>query len=605
MSNDISQEKIFGIDLGTTYSSISWIDPDGRVAIIPDPDDNGALITPSYVFFESESNVIVGQVAKDSARAAPANAVSFIKRFMGLTREEWENDPEPPKLHQWGKDYTPEEISSLILKKLAKNASAVTQTPVKKVVITCPAYFGKKERDATATAGKIAGLEVVQVLDEPAAAALCYALDGSQEKALSEKNILVYDLGGGTFDATVLQITAENEIKVVWTQGDHRLGGKDWDERIKIYLAEQFNKETGNTGDIRDDIDTAYDLEIGAEKLKKLLSGRDVASHTIVHGGDRVTVSLARQEFDERTSDLLEKTYKITDEVLQNTEGRCVSKIDEILLVGGSTQMRQVKEGVKQRYGTKYAVEPRQYEPNTAVAKGAALFACAKSIIPFMEDEFKKLIEEAGGSSNITPQEMERFEEIAAATASAKLGMSLEKFKNMHKAGEGLKLAATKSYGIELLVAPETGECRVFKMIEWNQPLPYEVHRTASTVVDNQSVVDFKIFSYETTDDDIDPNICDVLGNGVLSLPPGMPGGTPLRASMTLTEKGELHFEGELMQKARGDESNVVVLETFNKEKVSLIPTGRIKDFTITVKGGMTEDEIIQAASEVSAMTLG
>ena len=599
MSENLSSEKIFGIDLGTTYSAISWIDPDGKATILENAEGN--RITPSVVFFETESNTIVGQVAKDGAKADPGNAVSFIKRYMGTTQEERESSSEAPSLNFWGKEYTPEDVSAIILAKLVQDATATTQIPVKKVVITCPAYFGEKERSATRIAGEIAGLEVVQVLDEPAAAALCYALDGSQEKTFSDKNILVYDLGGGTFDATVLRMAAEGGIDVVCTDGDHRLGGKDWDDRVVTYLAEQFNVETNTSDNILDDIDTAYDLQISAEKLKQLLSGKEESSQTVTHAGEKAKISLTRERFDELTSDLLERTFTCTDLVRKIAEDKGITKIDEILLVGGSTRMRQVEEGVKQRYGAAYGVEPRRYEPDTAVAKGAALFSHAKYIKSLLEDEIEKKVQEAGGRDNLSTEKLEKIEKEAIAALSASTGMAVGKIEDVIKKGD-VTLAATQSYGIALSTG--SGQ-RVFKMIERQKSLPYKVDQAAFTVVENQSSVKFEVFSFPTTDDDLDLADCVLVGDGELELPSGLPASTPLRCTAELTEKNELHFEGEQMEPARGSEPNVVFLKPFaSEEEIPFLPTGRILRFTLEVEGGMSEEAIAESRQAISAMSI-
>ena len=223
---------VFGIDLGTTYSCIARVDDTARAEVIKNSDGNN--ITPSVVSFEG-TNVVVGETAKEEAVLKPEDTVLLVKTLMGKTDF---------AIKYNGENMTPEEISAYILKKLAKDASEQLGTEVKDVVITCPAYFGTAERTATKNAGKIAGLNVLEIISEPTAAALFYGCTKTQD----EKTILVYDLGGGTFDVTIMKIT-DNKIEVVCSDGDHDLGGKNWDEILMHYLSEQFIEKTGYNGE--------------------------------------------------------------------------------------------------------------------------------------------------------------------------------------------------------------------------------------------------------------------------------------------------------------------------------------------------------------------
>jgi len=601
MSENLNSEKIFGIDLGTTYSAISWIDPDGKAVIIPNAE--GDSTTPSVVFFESASNVIVGKVAKSSGAADSTNVVSFIKRYMGTTKEDREADREALEdlnsLNFWDKEYSPEMVSALILDKLRKDASEATQTPVRKAVITCPAYFGEKERQATEDAGRIAGLEVIQVLDEPAAAALCYVLDSS---VLSDKNVLVYDLGGGTFDVTVLRMTTDGRIEVVCSDGDHRLGGKDWDVKVKNYLAEQFNIQTNTSDDILKDNETDFDLRLKAEELKQQLTGREKSSITVAHGGERAKIELTREKFDELTLPELERTFGFTDNVLAIAESKGISSYDEILLVGGSTKMPQVKEGVKQRYGTRYGVEPRSFEPDTAVSKGATLFAHAKYITRLRNIEIERLKQEAGGGANLSHEQEEQIKKKATETLSAAMGISAEKIEFADIVGKGLKLAATKSYG----VAVQTNEgLKVFKMIENHQPLPYENARVGFVPHTGMSQLSFDVYSFNTTEESLDPDICLSIGNGLMDLSPGIQQGTPVKAFISLTEQGKLFFEGEIMQEAQGHEPNVEFIEGFGGGGTrALLPTGHKLKFELQTDTKMTEEEIAEERAAIGALSV-
>lgn len=273
-------------------------------------------------------------------------------------------------------DMKPEEISSYILKKVVKDAEDTLRMEGKlgddeqihDVVITCPAYFGVTERDATKAAGVIAGLNVLAIINEPTAAAITYGVtDDSQNKT-----VLVYDLGGGTFDITMINIKP-GEIRVICTGGDHNLGGKDWDDRVLMYLAEQYQSETGTPDNILEDAETLQELSLAAERAKKLLSAKEKAPVAVNYMGERVRVELTREKFDELTEDLLTRTIDLTREMFKEAEkkGFTQSDVSEILLVGGSSKMPQVMSRVKSEFG----IETKMFDPDESVAKGAAIYA--------------------------------------------------------------------------------------------------------------------------------------------------------------------------------------------------------------------------------------
>ena len=252
--SDEKMKKVYGIDLGTTYSAIAYVNEYGKPEIITNSDNE--RVTPSVVYFESLQNPVVGKIAKESAKTDPDRVVDFVKRQMSNPDWTFELD---------GESFRPELISSLILKRLAGDANKSGNHEVKDVVITCPAYFGDLERSRTRQAGELAGLNVVEILDEPVAAAIYYGLNVPDSKG---KNIIVYDLGGGTFDVTVVRIGSDpdkNEIDIICTEGDHMLGGKDWDDAIFNYYDEQFREETGSDANLKEDNETAYDLRLAAE----------------------------------------------------------------------------------------------------------------------------------------------------------------------------------------------------------------------------------------------------------------------------------------------------------------------------------------------------
>lgn len=346
--------KVFGIDLGTTYSCIAYIDENGKPVVLKNAE--GDLTTPSAVFFETQTDVTVGSAAKESAKMYPEQVVTFIKRSIGQPGF---------SLNLNGIDMKPEEISSYILKKVVKDAEDTLRMEgklgddeqIRDVVITCPAYFGVTERDATKAAGVIAGLNVLAIINEPTAAAITYGVtDDSQNKT-----VLVYDLGGGTFDITMINIKP-GEIRVICTGGDHNLGGKDWDDRVLMYLAEQYQSETGTPDSILEDAETLQELSLAAERAKKLLSAKEKAPVAVNYMGERVRVELTREKFDELTEDLLTRTIDLTREMFKEAEkkGFTQNDVSEILLVGGSSKMPQVMSRVKSAFG----IETKMFDLN-------------------------------------------------------------------------------------------------------------------------------------------------------------------------------------------------------------------------------------------------
>ena len=374
--NDM-QQGIFGIDLGTTYSVVAYIDETGRPAVTRNSD--GDDTTPSVVYFETEDNVVVGKAAKASAGVDPDNVVSLIKREM---------HNKDYIRYFWGKEHSPSSISALILAELARSAEETTHRAVRQVVITVPAYFGLLEKDATKKAGEIAGLEVIGIVPEPVAAALAYGVSGSADGT----TFLVYDLGGGTFDITLIKMT-DTSVEVLAVDGDHHLGGADWDERLFEYLKEQTVAQTGFE-DIDEDEGALQDLRRMAEETKQALSKAE--SKTVAHrlAGKPAKIVVTRAQFQEMTADLLEKTIEITRRMLAEAGQRfpgIKDQVSELLLVGGSSWMPAVSE----RLRAEFPWDPKVADPDLAVAKGAALYAVGQTV---------KLVEaeaaaEAGGQA--------------------------------------------------------------------------------------------------------------------------------------------------------------------------------------------------------------
>lgn len=360
----IHMGNVFGIDLGTACSCVAYIDASGKPVVLKNAE--GDRTTPSAVFFESQVEVTVGSAAKECAKRYPGQVVTSIKRSMGRPGF---------SLNLNGIDMNPEEISSYILKKVVQDGEDSLRMEgrlsggerIRDVVIACPACFGEAERDAVRAAGAIAGLNVMALIHEPAAAAIaCGAAEDGRPKT-----VLVYDLGGA-FDITVMDIRP-GKIRIICTGADHNLGGKDWDDRVLTYLAEQYQKETGVQDNILEDAETVQELSLAAERVKKLLSAREKAPVAVNCMGRQVRVELTRQRFDELTEDLLTRTIDLTREMFREAEKRGCARngVSEILLVGGCSQMPQVMRRVKAEFG----LETKLFDPDGAVAKGAAIYA--------------------------------------------------------------------------------------------------------------------------------------------------------------------------------------------------------------------------------------
>ena len=363
---------VFGIDLGTTYSCIARIRIDGTTKAEVIRNNEGDYMTPSVVSFEGDS-VIVGNAAKTEATLNPDTTVMLVKTLMGKSNF---------AIRYNGEDRTPEEISSYILRKLAKDASEQLGVEVKDVVITCPAYFGIAERVATKNAGIIAGLNVLEIISEPIAAALFYGCAKEQD----EKTILVYDLGDETFDVTIMRISS-NKIEIICSDGDHDLGGKKWNDILIRYLVDQFIKKTGH--DVEFDEYAVQDLRLKAEKIKKQLISKNQIGYIMEVAGNIEKIFITRDKFDEITSTLLDETLKKTEEVIEVARKKGYGKIDEILLVGGSTRMLQVKKALTEKFSES---KIKILEPDKAVVKGAAIHALniyVNSQKSFAENDFQ------------------------------------------------------------------------------------------------------------------------------------------------------------------------------------------------------------------------
>ncbi len=457
--------KVLGIDLGTTYSRIALVDEDRKPKIIPN--DENERITPSVVFFD-EDNVIVGNEAKSNSVLYPDQVVAFVKPFMGDPNFVFEYN---------GGSYKPEEISSFILRKLVGDAEQTTGTKINDVVITCPAYFGVNEREATKIAGELAGLNVLRIINEPTAAAIAYGMAEDNEK----KVVLVYDLGSGTFDISMLEITPD-AIEVICADGDHRLGGNDWDDTVTQYLAAWFQEENGIPGDILENREFCETLLQAAEKAKKTLSSFHKARIPIVFRTRRSSLELSREKFDEITGNLLDRTVSLTRDVLEEAKKKGYHTFDEILLTGGSVRMPQVRE----RINKEFSIEPKLFGPDDAAAKGAALYGWS----------------------------------LSAAHQFA------------------VKNLCSKSFGLVVMNIDKRES--VVNVIKKNTEVPVVFTKKFATSDANVENFSIRIAENEVSGETAPLEYAIEIGELHLSLPPGLPAGSPIEVTFSLNEEGRL-----------------------------------------------------------------
>jgi molecular chaperone DnaK (HSP70) len=526
------QQGIFGIDLGTTYSAVAYIDETGRAAVTRNSE--GDDTTPSVVYFESEENVVVGKVAKESAGLYPDQVVSLIKREMG--------DRDYQRTFS-GTEHTPPSISALILSALAKDAAADTGRKVTDVVITVPAYFGLLEKDATRQAGEIAGLNVIGIVPEPVAAALNYGVTGSADGT----TFLVYDLGGGTFDISLIKMT-ENSVEVLAVGGDHQLGGADWDEKLFDYIVESAIAECGDDS-LRDDEAMLQELRTLAEKTKKDLSTAETKTLIVRYTGTAAKITVTRKQFEEMTAELLDETVRITARTLAEAEQRqpgIRKEISQLLLVGGSSRMPAVSERLKSEFDW----EPRLTDPDLAVAKGAALYAAGQTV-RFVEADQGSASGESGesGKSGLAAPGPVTNEAVRAVARQS--GLDEDRVRDL--ASRTVINVLPKSVGIMLVDTTKPGweadidsAFYIEHLVDAQTQLPFPGRTfVANTLTARQEEIEIEIWEQAgaTPSPDMTANHRVDEGGVIRGLAPfALPAGSPINIDIDVDAEGTVHL---------------------------------------------------------------
>ncbi|MBR4642352.1 MAG: Hsp70 family protein [Selenomonadaceae bacterium] len=504
----------YGIDLGTTYSCIARLDSNGNPEVIRNNEDDSNTVA-SVVFFENETNVVVGQAAKENVETDGDRVVQFVKREIGKL---------PVRTYEFdGKTYTPVEISALILTRL-KNLVEAQGGKIEDAVITVPAYFGLEERAATKQAGELAGLNVLSLINEPTAAALSYCARQFQE----DRTILVYDLGGGTFDVTIIKMSmAQNDsgrdvqkITVLATGGDDKLGGKDWDEKLFNHILHACCDDNGLMPE-EISAETRQDIFSKVEEAKRKLSKKQSAKLRIDVNGSRTEIVIKRSDFEQMTSDLVAKTMNFVDATLEQVPD---AAIDTVLLVGGSTYMPMIINAVESKFPGKV----QQHDPDQAVAKGAAIYA--SMLVEEVDNPSAQGTETSGDETPHAEQLTSKFtvedqtpRSFGPGVVDMNGGKQTYVLENFIKIGEKMPAVFTKTY------------------------YPLE---------DNQELVRLRAFENRSTDDTLIPCVDEdgnpqatdpahnvkLLGELVVNLPPNTSRDTPIKVTFKVDASG-VHVE--------------------------------------------------------------
>jgi molecular chaperone DnaK (HSP70) len=509
-------KNVFGIDLGTTYSCVAQIDKQEQAVVMKNFE--GSSTTPSVVYFESANKAIVGEEAKNQLEVEPEKTVSFVKRSIG--RDECYNKQN----NEFPFHYDPTEISAFILKKVVQDANSIRESdgldPVNDVVITCPAYFGTKERMQTKQAGIAAGLNVLAIINEPVAAAIAYGV-----KADKSQMVLVYDLGGGTFDVSIIKIT-KGKIQVVVTGGDHHLGGVDWDTAISEYILDVLNQENGTNYDLNSNIQLKNQLLMLSEKAKKSLSQKERTMVNVQFQGVSSRISLTREKFDELTEGLLAQTLSYVETTIQDARKKGVDSFDQVLLVGGSSRMPQVKIAVDKCLNC----DAKITDPDECVAKGAAIFAMNKS-----------------------------YEEAIDAYENG----NTEECPDMVKYSTTIVNVTSKTYGTSV------EQDKIANLIMANTTLPTEGEDYFVTGVDNQKFIPIDIYESNETEKIINRSIGECIADEKIAVTKAYPKGTPIKMSIKIDSEGMMTVFGKIGDNEKQYQLRIAGVKDFKELETS------------------------------------
>ncbi len=526
-----------GIDLGTTYSSLAYMDSSSHPRVVAD--SSGQTVIPSVIFFD-ESEVIVGEIALENAKLHADRVVQFVKSHMG---DDWRKEI-------GGRVHTPESLSSIILAHLVREAEPQIG-PVPSAVITVPAYFTEKRRRATQQAGEIAGLEVRGILNEPMSAALAYGLHREDK----EQTVLVYDLGGGTFDVTVVRITP-NALEELVTYGNRNLGGKDWDQCLIDFVADDFKKAQGI--DPRTSLQVMQNLQLQCERAKRQLAKMVRTGIAFSAFGRSHEVQISRVQFEELTAHLLKMT-KLTVEMALEDAGLRWGQLQRVLLVGGSTHMPMVRQMLRDLSGSP---PDTGVNPVIAVALGAALYAHMLDT----ENLPKAIHLKTRGDDDSKPKA--EAGQAPARSRTHERGAAHEGIP----APKGVDLPQVRfvtAHGVGLRVLTASGQMHNQVLIPRNCRVPTAATRQFLTQRNKGYGDRLKITV--TQGDAEDPQLVEVLGTLYISgLPPDEPGGQPVEVSMSFNKQGRLYI-------------NAVYLNT-----------GQSLQQSLEIPGGLREQEVRQ-----------
>jgi molecular chaperone DnaK len=537
----LSSTTVFGIDLGTTYSCLAGVDASGDVAVAPLLD--GSLTLPSVVLFVGPEDYVTGEQARVLARVQPEDVCTLVKRRMG--DGDW-------RFVSHQRSWSAPAVSSLVLKALANEVS-LQVGPVHDVVITVPAYFGDEERRATRLAGEYAGLSVLDIINEPTAAALAYGfarLDGGGPDQHLEEVALVYDLGGGTLDVAIVEL-ADRRLAVVATDGDHELGGADWDEKLAVHLSRVFTEAHPDAEDPLDDGAGTQALVLAAERAKRQLTLQASVVVPVEHDGRRTDVTVTREKFEELTAGLVERTLEIVRGTVAAARERGVSRIDRVLLVGGSSRMPAVARKVSEALG----LPAELHDPDLAVAKGAAIYGRKKSLERLVLADLVTRGQLSDGSP------MDRAASADVDAACRRVGDAFGLPAAQVRRTVEVQVLNTCSRGFGVLALDRFGAESAVFLVHRNDRLPVSVRRYFGTVHEDQRVVTIRVVEQGGGIESPDPEHAKLLTEAsIVDIPPGQPAGSQIEITLRMGFDGILHLTA--LHEAALDRPLTVRIET-------------------------------------------